>query len=122
MERRSIAEILAEVSPGTTVILGGRRHRKSKERLDKTTKLTTQLPEPYILRQVTDEDWDKAAGVRCARCGEESHILFNHSQGRMCKKCYQYLWDNWVDEGEEFKAKLLDDGSIILYRGQTRGR
>jgi len=121
MPRKTTAQVFAEVDPNLRVIPGGKRNSKRRTRAKTSTKAPAQQPEPYTPRVMTNEDWEKAEGGNCTRCGQESFILFNHSLGRVCKKCYLELCDNWVDEGEDFKAKLLDDGSIILYHGKTKG-
>jgi hypothetical protein len=65
-----------------------------------------------------EQDWGKAQGETCSRCGKEKLMIFDHPLGRVCKKCYIWLQDNYIADGEKVKAKLLDDGRIILFREQ----
>lgn len=53
MKRKSAAEIFHEVDPNLKVIPGGIRHRIRKSSL-------------------TSNDWDRAGGASCSRCGRES--------------------------------------------------
>ena len=66
------------------------------------------------------EDWDKAQGEVCSKCNRKSLKIFDHPVGRVCIKCYLWLQDNYIADGEKVKAKLLRDGRIILFREQEK--
>ena len=67
------------------------------------------------------EDWEKAKGETCSRCNHETFMIFDHPLGRVCKRCYLWLLDNYIADGEEVRAKLTDDGRRILFHGKTKG-
>jgi len=51
-----MGEILAQVSPETTVIPGGKRHGKGKGKTKKLTEITTPPSGPYIPQRMTPAD------------------------------------------------------------------
>ena len=70
---------------------------------------------------MAESEWDKAAGERCTRCGREAFRVFDHPLGRVCKPCQLWLFDNYIADGENVKAKLLGDGRIIIIRRKAKG-
>jgi hypothetical protein len=90
MKKKTMAEILAQVSPETTVIPGGKRHGKGKERAEKPAEVTGPPSEPHVPRRMTDEDYDKAEGDPCPLCGDNALQLFPYGftgQRKACQKC-----------------------------------
>lgn len=69
---------------------------------------------------MAENEWEKAAGERCARCGNEAFQIFDHSLGRVCRVCFLWLLDNYIADGENVKAKILEDGRIIIIREQAK--
>lgn len=88
--RRTISEILAEVSPETTVIPGGKRYGKGKKKAEKPTAVTGPPTEPYTPKVMTGEDYEKCEGAPCPICGENTMQLFPYGylgNRKACKKC-----------------------------------
>jgi len=88
--RRTISEILAEVSPGTTVIPSGRRYGKGKGKAEKPAAVTGPPGVPYTPKVMTGADYEKAEGAPCPICGGNTMQLFPYGfmgNRKACKKC-----------------------------------
>jgi len=100
VKKKTVSEIFAEVSPGTTVIPGGRRYDKGKKTTERSTQVTGPPTEPYTSRRITGEDYERAEGVNCPICGEKTLQLFPYGflgNRKACKKCIErrtYLLEN----------------------------
>jgi hypothetical protein len=98
IKRKKASEIFGEVDPHLTVIDGGtrRRHRS--------------MP-------LTQTDWDRARGVLCPRCNNETLRLING----VCPQCAREMSDEWARGQEDktlrnyYRAKLRD-GTLDLHR------
>jgi hypothetical protein len=121
MKQKSTAQVFREANPDLNIIPGGsypHRRQKKAVKLDEVSHI--ELP-TYIPHPMTQEDWEKAKGETCSRCNQETFTIFDHPLGRVCKPCYLWLQDNWIGEGEEVKAKILDDGRIIVFHAKAKG-
>ena len=90
MKKRTISEILGEVSPGTTVIPGGTRHGKGKKKKEKPAAVTGPSGVPYTPKVMTEADWEKAEGIECPLCGNKVMQLFSYGysgEQKACKEC-----------------------------------
>lgn len=70
---------------------------------------------------MTLEDWEKAQGEACTRCHREVFRAFDHPTGRVCGPCRAWLEDNYIAPGESVRAKVLEDGRIIVFHEQAKG-
>lgn len=89
-KRKTISEILAEVSPETTVIPGGRHYGKGKKKVEKPVEVTGPPGVPYTPKVMTEADYEKSKGVPCPLCGENTMQLFPYGylgNRKACKKC-----------------------------------
>lgn len=85
-----MAEILAQVSPETTVIPGGKRHGKGEKRAEKPAETTGPPSEHHVPQRMTAEDYAKAEGDPCPICGDKTLQLFPYGftgQRKACQKC-----------------------------------
>lgn len=90
VKKKTVSEIFAEVSPGTTVIPGGRRYGKGKKKEEKPAAVTGPPTEPYTPRRMTGEDYEKAQGIECPLCGNNTMRLFTYGysgEQKACKEC-----------------------------------
>lgn len=46
--------------------------------------------------RMTNEDWDKLAGVSCSSCGKE--ILKTYGPFKQCYRCFYKRKDTWLEE------------------------
>jgi len=90
VKKKTMAEILAEVSPETTVIPSGRRYGKGKEKTEKPAAVTGPPGVPYTPKVMTGEDYEKAEGIECPLCGNNVMQLFSYGysgEQKACKEC-----------------------------------
>jgi len=105
MKRKSVAEILREVSPGLTVIPGGAYpHRRGKEavRLEEQPKPEISHYEPH---KATEEEWEAAAGELCPICRQPTVKLLPYGFTRNRKACPACI---------EKRIKLLESKSRVV--------
>jgi len=90
--RKSTAQALREASPGLTVIPGGSYPHRRREKAVKLNAVShIELP-AYIPRRMTEEDWNKAGGVKCPRCNNYTLKLIPlglTGKHKICPDCVQ---------------------------------
>lgn len=92
MRRKSAAQVLREVDPNLKVIPGGsypHRRRKKAIKLDAVSHI--EFP-TYIPRRMTEDDWNKAGGVKCPRCNNYTLKLVSlglTGKHKICPDCVQ---------------------------------
>jgi hypothetical protein len=92
MKRKTTSQLLGEVDPNLKIIPGGvypHRRRKKAVKLDEVSYV--ELP-TYIPRRMTQDDWNKAGGTKCPRCGNDTVKLVSiglTGKIKMCPDCLQ---------------------------------
>lgn len=92
MKRKTISQVLRDADRDLTVISGGahRRGRKRKAiKLDEVSHI--ELP-AYTPHRLTEEDWKKAGGLKCPRCGQDTVKLVPiglTGKIKMCPDCIE---------------------------------
>lgn len=105
IKRKSLSQLFHEVDPGLTVIPGGSYHHSA----DKA------VFSEYGLHRMTDEDWDRAAGVECRHCHREVHQLVDG----LCLPCVNNKALKTTEELERktmkaYYTRALREGRVTL--------
>lgn len=91
-KRKSGAKVLKEADPGLNVIPGGVRRRRPRKKAVKLNEVSyIELP-GYIPRRMTEDDWNKAGGLKCPRCGNDAVKLVPiglTGKVKMCPICIE---------------------------------